>query len=189
MPSETDMDRRTGKPRLECPHTSSAGPIQDGTTVRGTPKRSGLDAYGWTYERLQALVGDQVATDAMCTFLNHMLGGRITEDSVGDMSVDSAGGGMAMTGEGGAGTGDAFGGGDAFLPALPLATGLATPWAEPLLRHHRVAALRGGPRRFGKSHAVAQIVAAELVVARAARDAAKPSWVVERQLADRLVKK
>ena len=58
-----------------------------GTLFRATSSRSGADAYGWTYEHLQALIGDEAATDAMCTFLNHMLGGRLADETLKDMSV------------------------------------------------------------------------------------------------------
>jgi hypothetical protein len=58
-----------------------------GKTFRATPRRSGADAYGWTYEHLQALTGDEVAADTMCAFLNHMLGRRIAGETIKDMSV------------------------------------------------------------------------------------------------------
>ena len=65
-------------------------PSRMGKTFRATPRRSGADAYGWTYEHLQALIGDEVATDAMCTFLNHTLGGRISEETIKDMKMVKA---------------------------------------------------------------------------------------------------
>ena len=58
-----------------------------GKIFRAAPERSGADAYGWTHEHLQALIGDEAATDAMCTVLSHMLGGRLADETLEDMSL------------------------------------------------------------------------------------------------------
>jgi hypothetical protein len=56
-------------------------------TARSTPKKSAADAYGWTYEHIQALRGDAEATGALSGFLNHMQGGRLYKENMKELNV------------------------------------------------------------------------------------------------------
>jgi hypothetical protein len=56
-------------------------------TARSTPKKSAADAYGWTYERIQALLGDAEATGALNGFLNQMQGGRLHRETMKELNV------------------------------------------------------------------------------------------------------
>ena len=58
----------------------------------GTPKRSGADAYGWTYEHLQVVVGDQDATSAVCP--RHL--SNVANKPVISSSLGSAGSAAAL---------------------------------------------------------------------------------------------
>jgi hypothetical protein len=49
--------------------------------IRTTPKKSGADVYGWTYEHLQTLIGDKDAIKTLTGTLNHILGNRITSET------------------------------------------------------------------------------------------------------------
>ena len=55
--------------------------------ARGTPKKSAADAFGWTYEHIQALLGDAEATGAFNRFLNHMQGGRLHRETMNEFNV------------------------------------------------------------------------------------------------------
>ena len=56
-------------------------------TCRSTAKKSAADAYGWTYEHTQALLGDAEATGALNGFLNHMQGGRLHGETMKELNV------------------------------------------------------------------------------------------------------
>jgi hypothetical protein len=58
-----------------------------GVTVRATPKRKAADIYGWSYEHLQALIGEKEATEATGRFLKHVLGGRILQGTLEEMNL------------------------------------------------------------------------------------------------------
>jgi hypothetical protein len=49
--------------------------------IRTTPKKSGADVYGWTYEHLQTLIGDKDAIKTLTGTPNHILGNRITSET------------------------------------------------------------------------------------------------------------
>jgi len=55
--------------------------------ARGTPKKAADDAFGWTYEHIQALLGDEEASTALTTFINHMQGGRLNLETMLDLST------------------------------------------------------------------------------------------------------
>ena len=58
-----------------------------GGALRATPRRTAADIYGWNYEHLQTLIGEKEATEAMGRFLNHLLGGRLRQETLEDMSM------------------------------------------------------------------------------------------------------
>jgi hypothetical protein len=55
--------------------------------IRTTPKKSGADVYGWTYEHLQTLIGDKDAIKTLTGTLNHILGSRITSETAKDLNT------------------------------------------------------------------------------------------------------
>ena len=55
--------------------------------IRTTPKRSGADVYGWTYEHLQTLIGDKEAIKTLSGTLNHILGNRISSETARDLNT------------------------------------------------------------------------------------------------------
>ena len=55
--------------------------------ARGTPKKTAADAIGWTYEHIQALLGDEEASAAFATFINHMQGGRLHPETMLDLNT------------------------------------------------------------------------------------------------------
>ena len=55
--------------------------------IRTTPKKSGADVYGWTYEHLQTLIGDKDAIKTLTGTLNHILGNRITSETAKDLNT------------------------------------------------------------------------------------------------------
>ena len=42
--------------------------------IRATPKKSGADVYGWTYEHLQTLIGDKDTIKTLTRTLSHIMG-------------------------------------------------------------------------------------------------------------------
>ena len=58
-----------------------------GGPLKATPRRTAADIYGWNYEHLQTLIGGKEATEAMGRFLNHILGGRLIQETQEDMTM------------------------------------------------------------------------------------------------------
>ena len=55
--------------------------------IRTTPKKSGADVYGWTYEHLQTLIGDKDAIKTLTGTLHHILGNRIASEAAKDLNT------------------------------------------------------------------------------------------------------
>ena len=55
--------------------------------LRKAPKRSARDAYGWTYEHLQQLLGHSQGLTGLKEFLNRLNGGGATSGTITDLNI------------------------------------------------------------------------------------------------------
>ena len=55
--------------------------------LRRVPKRAARDAYGWTYEHLQTLLGHSHGLEALTTFVVNLNRGSVTEGFLRDMNT------------------------------------------------------------------------------------------------------
>ena len=55
--------------------------------LRKVPKRSARDAYGWTYEHLQQLLGHSQGLTGLKEFLNHLNGGGAASGTITDLNI------------------------------------------------------------------------------------------------------
>ena len=55
--------------------------------LRKAPKRSARDAYGWTYEHLQQLLGHSQVLTGLKEFLNRLNGGGATSGTITDLNI------------------------------------------------------------------------------------------------------